>query len=321
MVDLHDEGPGADAPAGEPRRRRSNGPTAARRTRGAPAVSPAHDEDLSGGIPRPTRPVVATVEEDRRSADAEPALPAWVNDGPARTTSASSPAPPVEAPADVPEVPLEPLVIVPAVQPDDPDGVPELGPSEPSAPPPARPARRQLQVPRRARVRRVTRVIRYVDPWGVFKIALVFNLVGYTTTLVAGVLLWNVAHATGTVDNVERFMESFGWERFEFRGGEIFHNAWIVGLFVVVGLTGLAVLTAATFNLVTDLVGGMRVTVLEEELVAVPARPWLRPAPGSASEAPPPACAPEPSVQSAGEPPDEPQTEVDPWSTPGTHPG
>ena len=93
---------------------------------------------------------------------------------------------------------------------------------------------------------------------------LVFHVVLYLTLLLTGVLLWNVANATGTVDNVERFMESFGWESFEFKGGEIFHQAWILGLFLVVGLTGLAVLTATTFNLISDLVGGVRVTFLEE---------------------------------------------------------
>ena len=85
--------------------------------------------------------------------------------------------------------------------------------------------------------------------------------------LTAGVLLWNVAYATGTVDNLERFFESFGWDEFEFNGGEIFHNAWIAGLFGVVGLTGAAVLAATLFNLITDLVGGVRMTVLEEEVV------------------------------------------------------
>ena len=91
---------------------------------------------------------------------------------------------------------------------------------------------------RRPRVRRVTRVVRHVDPWSVFKVAIVFNLVLYVVLLTAGVLLWNVAYATGTVDNLERFFESFGWATFEFNGGEIFHSAWIAGLFVVVGLTG-----------------------------------------------------------------------------------
>ena len=120
---------------------------------------------------------------------------------------------------------------------------------------------------RRARVRRVTRVVRHVDTWSVFKVALVFNLFLYLVCLTAGVLLWQVAYTTGTVSNVERFFEGFGWETFEFKGGEIYHNAWIAGLFVSAGLTGLAVLMATLFNLITDLVGGVRVTVLEEEVL------------------------------------------------------
>ena len=129
---------------------------------------------------------------------------------------------------------------------------------------------------RKPRVRKVTRVVRHVDPWSVFKIALVAHAVVYVIVLTAGVLLWNVAHATGTVDNVERFFESFGWESFEFDGGEIYHSAWIAGLFAVIGLTGLAVLTASLFNLITDLVGGMRFTVLEEEVVETRVSPMRR---------------------------------------------
>ena len=60
--------------------------------------------------------------------------------------------------------------------------------------------------------------------------------------LTAGVLLWNVAYATGTIDNLERFFESFGWSEFEFDGGAIYHSAWVAGLFGVIGLTGVAVL-------------------------------------------------------------------------------
>jgi len=80
------------------------------------------------------------------------------------------------------------------------------------------------------------------------------------------VLLWQVAYATGTIDNIEKFFEGFGWETFQFNGGQIFHNAWIAGLFVAVGFTGLAVLLATLFNLITDLVGGVRFSVLEEEV-------------------------------------------------------
>ncbi len=129
---------------------------------------------------------------------------------------------------------------------------------------------------RRPRVRKVTRVVRHVDPWSIFKVALVFNLVLYAVLLTAGVLLWNVAYATGTIDNLERFFESFGWSDFEFNGGAIYHAGWIAGLFGVVGLTGAAVLAGTLFNLITDLVGGVRMTVLEEEVVERTAAPMRR---------------------------------------------
>ncbi len=137
---------------------------------------------------------------------------------------------------------------------------------------PKKPARalRPVTLPKagRPRVRRVTRVVRTIDTWSVFKVALCFSLFFYAVCLTAGVLLWQVAQNTGTVDNVERFFESFGWQTFQLKGGTIYHNAWVGGLFGVVGLTGLCVLGATMFNLIADLVGGVRVTVLEEEVIA-----------------------------------------------------
>ena len=117
------------------------------------------------------------------------------------------------------------------------------------------------------RVRRVTRVVRDIDPWSVFKIGLIFHFVIYLIALVALVLLWSVASATGTIDNVQQFMKSFGWESFQFNGGQLFVNVMILGLLAVVLGTALWVLAATIFNLITDLVGGIRVTVLEEEVV------------------------------------------------------
>jgi hypothetical protein len=138
------------------------------------------------------------------------------------------------------------------------------------------PARVPRVLGRKPRVRKVTRVVRHVDPWSVFKIALAAHLVLYVTVLTASVLLWNVAYSTNTINNVERFFESFGWQSFEFNGGELYHAGWIAGLFIVIGLTGLAVLAATLFNLITDLVGGVRFTVLEEEVVEARTSPMRR---------------------------------------------
>jgi len=125
----------------------------------------------------------------------------------------------------------------------------------------------------RPRLRRVTRVIRDIDVWSVFKVAVVVHAALYVVMLVTGVLLWNVASATGTIDNIEQFLTSFGWYSFTFKGGQLFASSAIGGLFLIVLGSGLWVLGAVIFNLVTELVGGLRVTVLEEEVVARPQHP------------------------------------------------
>ena len=123
-------------------------------------------------------------------------------------------------------------------------------------------ARRPL---RRQRVRKVTRVVRHIDPWSAFKVGVVFSLAAYVVGLTAGVLLWRVADSTGTLGNVERWFTQFGWETFELKGDEVFAAARTIGLFVSIAMTGLIVLLATLFNLVSDVVGGLRVSVLEEE--------------------------------------------------------
>lgn len=120
---------------------------------------------------------------------------------------------------------------------------------------------------RAPRVRRVTRIIREIDPWSAFKVGLAFHLVVYCTVIIASVLLWSVASATGTIDNIERFLMSFGWESFQFHGWTLLLNEILLGLLLVALLTIVWVLGATMFNLITDLVGGIRVSVLEEEVL------------------------------------------------------
>lgn len=164
--------------------------------------------------------------------------------------------PPTEAIPVTPPGAPEPTVAVPVVSTGTTPGVVAPGRVASAA------IARQTPVPG---VRRSLRVVRQIDTWSVFKVALVFHVFLYIVCLTTGALLWRVAQNTGTVDNVERFFENFGWTSFEFNGGAIYHEAWVAGLFAVVGLTGVAVLLATVFNLITDLVGGIKVTVLEEE--------------------------------------------------------
>ena len=223
--------------------------------------------------PRARNGAVAPPRVHSEVAPASVAAGGLLDDIVDQPTQAPMPLPPImlAEPDVMPAIPVDThttLVPLPPIEFSDTDGTDGM-PSLARPQKPMRPLRKPAVVTRRRpRVRRVTRVVRHVDTWSVFKVAVVFNLFLYGVCLTAGVLLWQVAQNTGTVDNVERFFENFGWETFQLKGGEIFHNAWIAGLFVCVGLTGLAVLMATMFNLITDLVGGIRVSVLEEEVVA-----------------------------------------------------
>ncbi len=297
-----------DAPAGAAEEPSSNGPSAngngaVRAPKGSSGSRSRRRTKLPSAVPAPERGSTSSRGTSSSSiSKPAPTVPAPSPNGPPAVKppsdrSASNAPEPAAAPARLPAGrkgdTVAPATPVPAVAPVAPakrgSQVPEypttmiLPPTIPVEPPPVSTSmttHRVAPVPRvvgrRPRVRKVTRVVRHVDPWSVFKIAVVFNLVLYAVALTSGVLLWNVAYATGTIDNLERFFESFGWNTFEFNGGEIFHSAWIAGLFAVVGLTGAAVLGATLFNLITDLVGGVRLTVLEEEVVERTASPMRR---------------------------------------------
>jgi len=133
------------------------------------------------------------------------------------------------------------------------------------------PSSRNRRRSQRPRLRRVTRVIRDVDVWSVFKVGLVLHAVFFVIALVAVSLLWGVATSTGTIDNIENFFESFGWKTFSFDGAALFANFAVFGLLAALLGTAAWVIGAVMFNLITELVGGVRVTVLEEEVMIEPA--------------------------------------------------
>lgn len=140
----------------------------------------------------------------------------------------------------------------------------------PPAPGRARPPVR-TRMARRPRVRKVNRVVRRIDAWSVFKISLIFWAVVFAILLVAGILLWNLANTTGTITNVEGFIKDlFGLKTFKFEGDQLLRSAWIMGGVLVIGGTALSVTLTVLFNLISDLLGGVRVTVLEEEVMVRP---------------------------------------------------
>ncbi len=116
----------------------------------------------------------------------------------------------------------------------------------------------------RLRARKVRRILRHVSPWSVFKFSLFFYLCVWIILLVAGVILWRVGQAAGAISNIETFYaKATGEITFELDGRAVFRAASAAGVVVVLAGTAFTVMLSVMFNLITDLTGGVRLTVVE----------------------------------------------------------
>jgi hypothetical protein len=119
----------------------------------------------------------------------------------------------------------------------------------------------------RLRARKVKRVVRHIEPWSVFKISLIFNVCLFITFMVSGTLLWSLAISAGTIDNIISFVNDLIGGEIAIDGEDIFRAALYGGAVMVVANSLFMVLLVVLFNLISDLVGGIRVSVIEEENV------------------------------------------------------
>jgi hypothetical protein len=131
-------------------------------------------------------------------------------------------------------------------------------------------SRRERRRDGRLRARQVTRIIRRVDPWSVLKVSAVLYLCLWLVVTVAGVILWQVARATGTLDNLQDFLATaLADESFTIEGARVLMSVLLGGVVLVIAGTGLTVLLAVLFNLVSELAGGVRLSVVELETAVV----------------------------------------------------
>ncbi|MDG1196700.1 MAG: DUF3566 domain-containing protein [Actinomycetota bacterium] len=119
---------------------------------------------------------------------------------------------------------------------------------------------------RRAKVRRTRRTIRHVDPWSVFKVSLILYACLYGALVVAGTVLWSIIVRSGVVTDIEGFVAEVGsYEVWEINGEEIFSRATVIGAILFAAAVAFNVVLTIIFNLISDLVGGVRLTILEED--------------------------------------------------------
>jgi hypothetical protein len=137
----------------------------------------------------------------------------------------------------------------------------------PPAPAPAEapaPAVRARAKPSRARSRQARVVLRKVDPWSVLKISFVFYLCMMVVILGALMILYGILGAMGVLDTATEFLVDLGFgDDFEIHGNWLFSRGLAIGLALVVLWTLINVFIVFLYNLLSDVVGGIEVTLSE----------------------------------------------------------
>lgn len=118
----------------------------------------------------------------------------------------------------------------------------------------------------RFEARKVRRLVRHVDPWSILKLSLLMALCMWVVAMIASVIVWSVANNTGALQSLEDFFnDSLQLEDFQLSGGVLFRQFGLVSLLCALGATATAVVVTLAFNLVSDIIGGVWVSVIEEE--------------------------------------------------------
>lgn len=166
-----------------------------------------------------------------------------------------------------------PIRVTPTPSPSQP-GTPAGGGGRPSgAAGPSRPST-VVGAPQRGPARRRAKlVIRRVDPWSVLKFSLVFSLCLVIVFVVAVMALYFALDTLGVFDSLNKTLleltqsgtgnEATGGVKVVFSAGRVVTASVVVGLINVVIITAISTLGAFLYNLCSDIVGGVEVTLAE----------------------------------------------------------
>jgi Transmembrane domain of unknown function (DUF3566) len=130
-------------------------------------------------------------------------------------------------------------------------------------------------------VRRVRRVIRKFDPWTVLKVSLIFNAIAATVFVLGTWVTWSIAVQRGIPERVADLLASLTVV-FTPDGGLYFRVVVLSAIVWAIMATGIFTLAAVLYNLISDVVGGIEVIVLEETYqgtaTSTATQPRIRPA-------------------------------------------
>ncbi len=123
--------------------------------------------------------------------------------------------------------------------------------------------RRQPTAPARVPRRRVT--IQRIHPWSVLKLSLIFYFCLLLVVMVASMVLWSIVVQLGVIEGIVGLLAQFQLN-VQVNGGNAARLLFLVGLIGVVLWSAISVLLAFLYNLIADLVGGLRVTLSDDDI-------------------------------------------------------
>ena len=114
-------------------------------------------------------------------------------------------------------------------------------------------------------LRRVKGTITKVNPFSVFKFSLLFYASIFLVGLLVSMMLFWAARSVGIVTNIENLIRALGWTEFRFQAGSLFRFLLFFGVLQVGFWSSVNLLLTMLYNLVSDVIGGVELEVVEQE--------------------------------------------------------
>jgi hypothetical protein len=107
--------------------------------------------------------------------------------------------------------------------------------------------------------------VRHLNIWSVAKVSFIFYFLFFAAVVVASVMLWYVANAVGALQSIEKSVKTlFDLSKFTLHPSEVAkYTSAAGGVLAILGTLG-NVLAALMYNLISDLVGGIRFQVVDD---------------------------------------------------------
>lgn len=112
-------------------------------------------------------------------------------------------------------------------------------------------------------VRRVRRVVRKIDPWTVFKVTLIFNAIAALIFGMGVWVMWEILDQRGIPQSISEIFSAV--DLVYTPDGDLYMTiVRYLAIMWTVLATASMTLGAIVYNLISDIVGGIELTVLEE---------------------------------------------------------